>query len=241
MVRIGNFLFHFRNGLFPALCLALLLIAEPRYPFGSRMADGWLDLLGLLIALGGQGLRFLTIGYDYIKRGGLNRQIYADRLVTGGVFSHSRNPLYLGNMLIFLGLAVMANSPEVYLIGVPFCLFAYSAIIRAEEDFLGKKFGQEYREYCARVNRLWPRWDGFERSVADMEFSWKRVISKEYNTTFSWLLFALGLRYWEEKKITGQVPPVETNVLMMLAVFFVVCYLTVRTLKKQGRLAPKLK
>lgn len=236
MVRIGNFLFHFRNGLFPVLFFALVLIAEPRYPLGSRLLDGWMDLLGLLIALAGQGLRFLTIGYDYIKRGGLNRQIYADRLVTGGVFAHSRNPLYLGNILMFLGLAVMANAPEIYLIGVPLCLFAYAAIIRAEENFLGNKFGQAYHDYCARVNRLWPRWPGFSRSVADMEYSWKRVMRKEYNTTFSWLLFTIGVLYWEEMKVTGWVSSLETSVLLALIGIFILAYLTVRTLKKQGRL-----
>ena len=45
----------------------------------------------------------LTIGYEYIVRGGRQGKVYAEDLVQGGVFAHSRNPLYLGNLLIIVG------------------------------------------------------------------------------------------------------------------------------------------
>lgn len=235
MVRIGNLLFHFRNYLFPVIILCLAIFSRPHLPFGSAAGDASLDLLGFLVALAGQGLRFLTIGYDYIKRGGLDRNIYADRLVTRGVFGHCRNPLYVGNFLIFLGMTLMVNSPLVYLAGIPVCLFAYAAIILAEEDYLRRQFGAEYEDYCRRVNRLWPRWKGFSSSIEDMEFSWKRVITKEYNTTFAWLSIALFLQMWETYRFHGEdaLPSIER--MAYLVIPLTLCYVLVRHLKKSGR------
>src|ERR1044071_2090134 len=97
MVRIGNFLFHWRHSLFPGFYLLVLVPSHPviRNYRGAALA-------GLGVALAGQTLRALTIGLDYIRRGGKNRQVYANRLVQGGIFAHCRNPLYLGNLLIIL-------------------------------------------------------------------------------------------------------------------------------------------
>src|SRR5678815_5444661 len=67
-------------------------------------------LAGLLIALSGQVLRAVTIGLEYIIRGGRNRQVYAEKLVTGGMFAHCRNPLYVGNFLVLVGLGVASCS-----------------------------------------------------------------------------------------------------------------------------------
>jgi protein-S-isoprenylcysteine O-methyltransferase Ste14 len=235
MLRIGNLLFHFRNYLFPVIILCLAVFSRPQLPFGSEDWDLYLDLLGVLVALTGQGLRLLTIGYDYIKRGGLDRNIYADRLVTRGVFGHCRNPLYVGNFLIFLGMTLMINSPLAYLAGIPICLFSYVAIILAEEDYLRRHFGAEYEDYCRRVNRLWPNWKNFSQSIEDMEFRWKRVITKEYNTTFAWLALALFLQMWESYRFHGEdsLPSIERMAYLLIPLAF--SYALVRHIKKTGR------
>jgi hypothetical protein len=66
----------------------------------------------------------------YIKRGGKAGKVYAPRLVTQGLFGHSRNPLYVGNLLVLLGVFLVHNNSVVYHIGVPFFLFAYTSIVR---------------------------------------------------------------------------------------------------------------
>ena len=235
MVRIGNLLFHFRNYIFPVIILCLVVLTRPQLPFGSETWDLSLDLLGFLVALAGQSLRFLTIGYDYIKRGGLDRNIYADRLVTRGVFGHCRNPLYVGNFLIFLGMTLMLNSTLAYLVGIPICLFAYAAIILAEEDYLRRHFGAEYEDYCRRVNRIWPDWKNFSQSIEEMEFSWKRVITKEYNTTFAWLTLALLLQMWESYRFHGEdsLPGIERMALLLIPLML--GYALARLFKKMGR------
>src|SRR6266487_2867390 len=131
MIRIGNFFFHYRNALFP-LAYLLLFLDGPRIITDYRLAVA----SGLIVALAGQGLRAVTIGLEYIIRGGRNRQVYAEKLVQGGVFAHCRNPLYVGNLLVLLGLGIVSNSRFFLALGIPFFLFAYWAIITAEENYL---------------------------------------------------------------------------------------------------------
>ena len=83
MVRLGNFLFHYRNWLFPAFYL-LLFCPSPGIFDDYRLAAA----LGLTVAVAGQLLRAVTIGLAYIVRGGKDRQVYARTLVVEGVFAH---------------------------------------------------------------------------------------------------------------------------------------------------------
>ena len=101
MVKLGNLLFHNRNWLFP-LFYVILFIPSPEV-FSDPVTA---MLIGFGIAIIGQIIRIITIGLVYIVRGGRNRRVYADDLVTTGIFSHCRNPLYVGNILILAGLGL---------------------------------------------------------------------------------------------------------------------------------------
>jgi protein-S-isoprenylcysteine O-methyltransferase Ste14 len=181
MVSIGNFLFRFRNIFFP-LCFGLALVGRTSLLPSERLAFA----IGFAIALSGQILRALTIGLAYIKRGGKKRRIYAEGLVTDGIFAHCRNPLYLGNILIIIGVGTAINSFWFAVGGGIFFIFAYYAIVAAEENFLQEKFGNVYDEYCKDVNRFMPRLHGMASTIRSMKFHWKRLVVKEYGTTFSW-------------------------------------------------------
>ena len=126
-------------------------------------------------------------GLEYIVRGGRNRRIYAEDLVQGGLFAHCRNPLYLGNFIIILGVGLASNSIWFLCGAVPFFAFAYRAIIAAEENYLRGKFGQEFDDYCARVNRLWPDLSGIGSTLAGMRFNWRRLADGKCGSTFVWL------------------------------------------------------
>jgi protein-S-isoprenylcysteine O-methyltransferase Ste14 len=193
LVRYGNFLFRSRDLVFPAVLLALFVATRPRWPGGDARLDDLLDAAGIAVALLGQGLRAAVVGYAYIIRGGKNRQVYAEELVTRGFFNHGRNPLYVGNLLILLGLLVVWNAPAAYLVGVPFFLVGYVAIVAAEEAFLRRKFGAEYDAYCARVPRWGLRLAGLRDSLAGMSFNWSRVVVKEYGSAAYWLAGAFAL------------------------------------------------
>jgi protein-S-isoprenylcysteine O-methyltransferase Ste14 len=182
MVKIGNFLFHYRNGLFP-LVYALLVVKSQPLIADYRIAA----LCGFLVAASGQLLRSVTVGLEYIIRGGRGRQVYAENLVQGGLFAHCRNPLYVGNYVILLGVSLASNSVLFCAIAVPFFTFAYWAIIAAEENYLRNKFGAQFDDYCVRVNRLMPNLSGLSRTLAGMRFNWRRLITAEYGSAFIWL------------------------------------------------------
>jgi protein-S-isoprenylcysteine O-methyltransferase Ste14 len=193
LVRYGNFLFKYRNGVFPVVMVALFVLSVPRWPAGSDDYDTLLDGIGFTVALIGQLIRTGTVGYAYIIRGGKNRQVYAEELVTRGLFNHSRNPLYVGNLLIVLGLLLVWNSPLAYLVGGLFFLVGYIAIVAAEEVFLSRKFGEQYDAYAKRVPRWRIRLGDFESSMAGMSFNWRRVVLKEYNSAAFWIGAAFAL------------------------------------------------
>ncbi|OOP57388.1 MAG: hypothetical protein AYP45_04055 [Candidatus Brocadia carolinensis] len=186
IVKAGNFFFRYRNALFP-LVFAMLFF-EGTWPlFDNHVIEMWEMVVGIIIALSGQTLRALTIGLAYIKRGGKKKQVYAETLVQDGIFAHCRNPLYLGNILIILGVGIAGNSRLFVLFGIPFLLFAYLAIIHAEENYLRKKFGQEFEDYCKRVNRIIPDFSGIGNTIKSMKFKWNRLVVKEYATPFAWI------------------------------------------------------
>src|SRR6187455_2858608 len=108
MVSIGNFFFKYRNFLFIFLYLLLFVPSPPlfnEFYFGKHY---YLIpvILGLLITVSGQVMRGATIGLAYIIRGGKEGKVHADDLVTEGMFRHARNPLYVGNILMLLGVGI---------------------------------------------------------------------------------------------------------------------------------------
>jgi len=231
MIAIGNFLFHYRNYLFP-LVIALVFINQP-----PLLADESLAVtLGFTLAILGQGLRAITIGLAYIKRGGKNKQVYAKNLVQEGLFAHCRNPLYVGNLLMLVGLGLIGNSLWFFAIGVPFFLFAYLCIVLAEENFLRGKFGAEFDAYCRRVRRFLPSVAGIGRTLRGMQFHWRRLIVKEHNSTAIWLLAALAALAQNHWGRTHDLTNPEMYSLLAAAVVVILGYTTVRILKKQRKL-----
>ena len=185
--RWGTFLFKYRDAVFPAVILAIIIVTRPRFPSGSRTADLWLDVLGMLVAFSGQALRIAVIGYRYIVRGGKNRRVHAEDLVTDGFFALSRNPLYVGNILVLFGLFIIWNTPLLYLIGVPFVLLGYAGIVAAEEAFLRRKFGADYDEYCRTTNRWIPDLRRAGAALRGIPFNWRRVLLREYGSWTAWI------------------------------------------------------
>lgn len=237
LVRYGNFLFKHRDQVFPAVLLALFFFAHPRWPAGRDDYDSVSDLIGFCVALLGQLLRAAVVGYAYIIRGGRNKQVYAEELVTRGFFNHSRNPLYVGNLLILFGLLIIWNAPIAYVIGVPFFLLGYVAIVAAEEAFLRRKFGAEYDAYAARVPRWWVRLGGFRESMKGMEFNWRRVVVKEYGSAAYWVAGAFALMLADSLRYQPWGAHRMRNTLLVIGIALVVALWSwARWLKKSKRL-----
>jgi len=235
MVKIGNFVFKYRNLLFPLLFFSLVFSVKPS--LGSKSLENARYVIGVMVALTGQTVRALTIGLAYIKRGGKNRKIYAKELVKEGIFAHCRNPLYLGNILIISGLGIVSHSLLFALIGIPLFIVLYLAIIRAEEHFLAGEFGQEYIEYCRNVNRFIPNFSGIGKTLKGMKFRWKRLIVKEYGTTYVWIICVISLIMRNQYVRYGNFINGSAILVLSLLVFFAtVLYAVAWYLKKSRRL-----
>jgi|SRR5262245_58186932 len=236
--RLGRVFFKYRNLLFPIVLLGLAFGTPPRLFLDDRRADFWLDVAGVSLALIGQVIRFSTIGLQYIVRGGKNKEVYAKSLVVGGLFAHCRNPLYLGNILGLIGMMLVHNGIWMYAIGAVYFVIAYASMILEEERYLRGRFGAEYEEYCRRVPRLAIRPSGLGRTFRSMPFQWKRVLRKEYGTTFTGASALLALLAWERLRLPGyESHRIEIAWLAAAWVVVFLGYMTVRVLKKRNALA----
>ena len=232
LIVAGNFLFKYRNALFP-LATVLLLLPGP-----DLMPDPILAaLLGGLVAALGQLIRALTIGLDYIVRGGRGGKVYADGLVITGIYRHTRNPMYVGNITIVAGLAIASNSVATLCVALPLVVFAYVAIVAAEENFLRGKFGPAYEEYCRAVPRWLPRLGELWSTFSGVTFHWRRVVVKEYGTPAGWIAALCGVTLynvwtsgaWQQR--SDQV----RNVYVVIGITFCL-WLCARVLKKTHKL-----
>jgi len=218
--------------------ILLIFSTKPRLIFNSEFYDSCMDGVGFAVAIAGQVLRALVIGKDYIKRGGKDKEIMANRLVQGGLFAHSRNPLYFGNILIIVGMGIIYNSVWGYILAYSFFIFGYLAIVMAEEDFLTKKFGVEYERYCNRVPRFIPRLAGIRKTLGSGGFDWLRFLRKEYNMMCIWVSSVVVLIIWEEIGHSGYAASKSAiQTLSLYLIPILLFYGVTRYLKKAGKLS----
>lgn len=230
MVKIGNILYHNRNWLFPIFYIFLFIPAPQVFTHPTTAI-----IIGVIVALIGQIIRIATIGLVYIIRGGKNRRVYAEDLITTGIFSHCRNPLYVGNILILVGLGIASNSLLFMAVITPLFLFIYQAIVRAEENFLRNKFGAGFDAYCKDVSRWIPSLKGISETMSSMKFKWNRVIIREYNATFIWMLGATLVTAMHFYRNPALYDFEENKLSFIIAVVFLTAmYFTARYLKKSG-------
>ena len=236
MIPIGNFLFRYRNQVFPLIIIALFVSATPSSGmFGSLRLEAARDAIAWLIALAGLMFRCVVIGYAYIQRGGLNKKVYAKNLVTEGMFSICRNPLYVGNVLIYSAVFLMHGNAIVMIAGIALFCFMYQCIVYAEEAFLSQKFGPGYDAYCVDVPRWIPNFSRFSLATEGMTFNVKRVIAKDYSTAAATLVTLLAAELYEH--VAGSVPNQDMfypTVFVALIVLTGLATAVISFLKKRG-------
>jgi protein-S-isoprenylcysteine O-methyltransferase Ste14 len=74
-------------------------------------------------------------------------------LVTTGIHSWSRNPIYVGMFLIYAGIGLVVRSPWILILAVPLAITIHYGVVVREEAYLQQRFGDAYRDYKARVGR----------------------------------------------------------------------------------------
>ena len=190
-IRAGGWLFRHRTAIPVPIALALLLIP-------STSSSGIWLWAGALIITAGELLRLLSV-----RQIGAISRTRSDRLgplVAAGPFAYVRNPLYLGNIALWLGFALLAGLPGLALpVGLLLAL-EYHAIVRWEEELLEARIGNAYRDYAARVPRWLPRLGAPVETSPPSTFSWRATFSSERGTLIA---IAVGLALLWLKRMFG--------------------------------------
>mgnify|MGYP003307717410 FL=1 len=143
--------FFFKNRSFTPIPIALSIIY-------FAQSNNYYVLFGAATLLLGEGIRMWSVSYA----GGETRttNVGAPSLCTAGPYGFVRNPIYVGNMLMYLGIVIIAGSPNLALMIITtmtFFLIQYSLIISLEEEKLLELFGEEYNIYRKNVRSIIPR------------------------------------------------------------------------------------
>jgi len=166
--RLGAILFRNRGWL-PVLFLGVPLLAPGRSSLAGWVVGATLIALGEWVRLAG-----VAAAGSVTRR----RSRTVHRLVTYGAFAWSRNPLYNGNFLVWMGFGVISG--VLWFLPVAALLFAveYSLIVRYEEGVLESTFGDEYLAYKRRTPRWLPRRPAFaERGEHCWREAWRSEVS----------------------------------------------------------------
>lgn len=127
---------------------------SPRLPIDERITRplGWVSLLA------GVGLYAHTVWRFASEGGGTPAPVDEPHdLVVGGVYAHTRNPMYLGVILTVFGQALLYRSAHVLWWAIGCCLGFHHRVVDWEEPHLREKYGEAYDRYCAEVPRWLPR------------------------------------------------------------------------------------
>jgi protein-S-isoprenylcysteine O-methyltransferase Ste14 len=148
-----------------------MLFAIAYVAFAQPSAIG-LVVGAMLVALG-QSLRLWASGC-------LQRNV---KLACSGPYSYVRHPLYLGSLVMGIGLAIAVQGPQWWLLAFLALYVAfYGPAMHVEELRLQSLFGTEYQEYMTDVGRLWPRFAHAARwaqAHPGNEFSWRRALDNK--------------------------------------------------------------
>jgi protein-S-isoprenylcysteine O-methyltransferase Ste14 len=233
----GELLFRHRSWLL-LLFLPVLAVSFPREETIERLAGDTIEdayeMGCLVLVFGGLLLRALTVGFVPAGTSGRNvkRQV-ASVLNTTGTYSLCRNPLYLANCMIYLGVVLLTQN---LLLGTTFALVLalyYERIILAEEAFLLESFGDDYAAWAARTPALWPRRGGWRRPA--LRFSIRSVLRREYTTWFAAIVAAMAVTVAGDLLSGEAGEALETGQLAQLAAAAAI-FVTIHVLKHKTRL-----
>jgi protein-S-isoprenylcysteine O-methyltransferase Ste14 len=173
---LGGWLFRKRTSLPLPIVAALLLIPAP-----ASATAAWLLPAGVALVAAGELIRLW--GVHHIGAVSRTRSDRLGPLIDSGPFAMVRNPLYIGNILLWAGFAVSARLLWLAPIVILVLALEYHAIVRWEERLLEERMGERYREYQRRVPRWFPQFGRQRPSGAgDAAFSWRQTFYSERGT-----------------------------------------------------------
>lgn len=238
MEKQGIWLFRFR-GILPLIVLGFGLyeylqteLHPELYPLEETSYEIYFEIFCLAVSLLGLAVRVITVGHTPANTSGRNvKEQVADRLNTTGMYSIVRNPLYLGNFLIWLGLAMLTMNVWFIAAFVFLYWIYYERIIFAEEQYLTRKFGSVYEEWADNTPCFIPRFRNYRK--AELSFNWKKAVKKEKNGLLALLLVFSAFDIIGEL-VSGEPP--KYMVIAIITAVVLVAYFIIKYLKRHTAL-----
>jgi protein-S-isoprenylcysteine O-methyltransferase Ste14 len=179
----GNFLFKYRSYTPIPLALYILYNSHPEIQN---------VLIGFILIAIGESLRMWAVSYA----GGITRttNVGAPSLCTSGPYGYTRNPLYIGNMIIYSGVVFVAGSLNILSILIvtwAFFIIQYYLIINLEQNTLIDIFGKEYKNYMNNVPIFFPRLTSWKNKDKYVPMKFSKTIKTEKRTLQNIILLIL--------------------------------------------------
>lgn len=184
ILKIGNFCFRYRAISVVPVILIIYMFFSPGDP--GRL-NTLVNFIGFIIALSGGLIRMTSVGFSKPVTSGRQNYLKAENLNTSGLYSLVRNPLYVGSFFIYNGVLIAYSSIFALIFLNIFFLINYYFIIYSEENYLKGEFGEEYKKYINSVPKAVPNFRNYKKNEG--KFNLFKVILREKNTTFYWVVF----------------------------------------------------
>lgn len=194
----GKFLFRYR-GILPIAILIPGLLAYIGHVInmlnsGNSEIDRFYHYFCLFVSLVGLGIRVYTVGYTPDNSSGRNtKEQIAETLNSTGIYSIVRHPLYVGNLIMWLGLALLTQNIWFILSFIFMYWVYYERIMFAEEQFLRNKFGKSFLKWSQQTPAFIPQPKKFKKP--NTKFQIRKVIRQEKTGLF--LLFMFYFLFYE--------------------------------------------
>jgi protein-S-isoprenylcysteine O-methyltransferase Ste14 len=186
MKNFSSLLFKYRSYT-PIPFLILMLIFQE--------STVWTIVIGFCLALSGELIRLWGVSWAGSETR-TTGTVGGTFLIISGPFAFVRNPLYVGNVLIYLGLGIMSFAwfPYLQIVAILFFLLQYYLIVKEEEKYLVEKFGEAYKDYCRSVPAFFPRLTPYRNpNVVQPPFKIKAGLRSETRSMQAFLGIALLL------------------------------------------------
>lgn len=177
-ISCGRELFKVRS--FTPIPLILIMLFCFRYQFGNHILT-W--SCGVLLLICGEGLRLWAL--RYIGKFSRTRKRKGRMLVSNGPYAFMRNPLYVGNLLLWVGFTVISELIWLIPAIVIFFFIQYQCIVLWEEECLREFFPSEAEDYLQRVPRWIPNWRSLRNYFQRLQlpsYDWAHVLKREQGT-----------------------------------------------------------
>lgn len=183
MSKLASTLFKYRSYT-PIPFLLVMVIFQEATPASL--------ITGFSVSIVGELIRFWGVSWTGSETR-TTSEVGGSNLIISGPFAYVRNPLYIGNVLIYLGLGIMSFAffPYLQIVALLFFVFQYHFIVKEEESYLLKTYGSFYVDFVKNVPRFMPRLTPYKNpEIVQPAFKPKKGLRSEKRTLQALILIS---------------------------------------------------